>query len=127
VWGTGEQTRNFTYVADTVSGLLRLGALRHEADFRAVNIGSSRHYTIVEFLDSLFDLIGWRPETIEPEPWRPVGVGSRASDNALIRSLFEWEPSTSLEDGLGNTLSWYLARRDRPEDAQKLETLLSAR
>ena len=119
--------RNFTYVADTVMGLLLLGALQDSATFRAVNIGSSRHYTIVQFLDLLFGLLGWRPETIEPEPWRPVGVASRASDNTLIRRLVGWEPSTSLEEGLRSTLSWYLARRDLPADAQTLEPLLVAR
>jgi len=127
VWGTGSQTRNFTYVTDTVTGLLLLGALKDDDAFRAINIGSSRHYTIMEFLDSLFGLLGWRPETIEREPWRPVGVASRASDNTLIRRLVGWEPSTSLEEGLRSTLSWYLARRDLPADAQTLEPLLVAR
>lgn len=127
VWGTGNQTRNFTYVADTVTGLLLLGALRDDAVFRAVNVGSSRHYTIIEFLDALFGLMGWRPESIEPEPWRPVGVASRASDNTLIRRLVGWEPLISLEEGLEKTLSWYLGRHDRPADAEKLETLLVAR
>ena len=127
VWGTGHQVRNFTYVADTVTGLLLLGALRDGVAFRTVNVGSSRHCTIIEFLDLLFGLEGWRPESIESEPWRAVGVASRASDNTLIRDLFDWEPSTSLEEGLRRTLSWYRTRRDRPTSAENLEPLLLAR
>jgi len=127
VWGTGDQVRNFTYVADTVTGLLLLGALEDTVPFRAVNIGSSSHCTILEFLDLLFALASWRPQEIQPEPRRAVGVASRASDNTLVRSLFDWEPSTSLEAGLRRTLSWYVDRRDRPPSKEKLEPLLLSR
>src|SRR5205807_6332468 len=49
IWGDGLQTRNFTYVQDTVEGLLRLGALDDDEPFRAVNVGSSTHNTVLEF------------------------------------------------------------------------------
>ena len=127
VWGTGRQTRKFTYVADSVTGLLLLGALDDGADFRAVNVGAGRHYTILEFLDSLFDVIGWRPDAIDCEQNRPVGVASRASDNALITELVGWEPSTPLDQGLANTVAWYLERPDRPVDAWSLEPLMITR
>jgi nucleoside-diphosphate-sugar epimerase len=127
IWGTGGQVRNFTYVDDTVTGLLLLGALQETAPFRALNVGSSNHCTILELLDLLFGLIGWRPDEIEAEPWRAVGVASRASDNSLISSLFNWEPSTSLEDGLRLTLAWYEERVDRPPSREKLEPLLLSR
>jgi nucleoside-diphosphate-sugar epimerase len=127
VWGTGAQVRNFTYVDDTVTGLLLLGALEDTVPFRAVNVGSSSYCTIVELLDLLFELVGWRPEEVESEPERAVGVASRASDNRLVRSLFGWEPTTSLEDGLRRTLTWYTARQDRPPSREKLEPLLLAR
>lgn len=127
VWGTGLQVRNFTYVADTVTGLLLLGAIEDTVPFRAVNVGSSSYCTIIELLDVLFEMVGWRPGEIESEPWRAVGVASRASDNALVRSLFGWEPSTGLEDGLRRTLSWYVERQDRPPSKEKLEPLLLSR
>ena len=66
-----------------------------------MNVGSSSHSTIIEFLDLLFELLEWRPQMIQPEHWRAVGVASRASDNTLIRSIFDWEPSMGLEEGLG--------------------------
>jgi len=92
-----------------------------------VNVGSSSHCTILEFLDLLFELVGWQPEEIESESERAVGVASRASDNTRVRSLFDWEPATSLEDGLTRTLAWYAARQDRPPSREKLESLLLAR
>lgn len=127
VWGNGRQTRNFTYVADTVRGLLHLGALELDRPFVAVNVGSSTHHTVLELLDVLFDLVGWRPAELDFELSRPVGVASRASDNTLIRSLVGWEPETPLDEGLRRSLAWYEARTDRPTSAAELEEILLAR
>jgi nucleoside-diphosphate-sugar epimerase len=127
IWGDGKQTRNFTHVQDTVEGLLRLGALADEEPFRAVNVGSSRHHTVLEFVETVFDLLGWRPAELELQTWRPVGVASRASDNTLSRALFGWEPEVPLADGIERTLRWYEGRSDRPHTAEDLEAILLAR
>jgi UDP-glucose 4-epimerase len=127
IWGDGLQTRNFTYVADTVNGLLLLGTLAGREPFTVLNVGSSTHHTVLEFLETIFDVVGWRPQEIERETWRPVGVGSRASDNTRIQGLFGWEPQTPLADGVRRTVEWYAARADRPTTAEQLETLLLAR
>ena len=58
IWGTGEQTRNFTYVADTVIGLLFLGADSRDLSFDAVNIGTSKHNTVLEFIEEIFSKTG---------------------------------------------------------------------
>jgi UDP-glucose 4-epimerase len=127
IWGDGTQTRNFTYVADTVRGMLLLGTREEDEPFRAVNVGSSRHHTVMEFVEAVFDELGWRPEDLELQTWRPVGVASRASDNTLIRELFDWEPQTPMSEGIARTLAWYADRADRPSTADELETLLLAR
>lgn len=127
IWGDGTQTRNFTYVADTVKGLLLLGTRDEDEPFRAVNIGSSQHHTVKEFIETVFDQLDWTPDDLELQTWRPVGVASRASDNTLIRELFDWEPKTPLRIGVERTVAWYAERADRPSTEQELETLLLAR
>jgi UDP-glucose 4-epimerase len=127
IWGDGTQTRNFTHVADTVKGLLLLGTRDDDEPFRAVNVGSSKHHTVKEFIETVFAQLDWTPEEIELQTWRPVGVASRASDNALIRELFDWEPETPLADGIAGTLAWYADRDDRPSTPEELEDLLLAR
>jgi len=127
IWGDGTQTRNFTYVQDTVEGLLRLGALNDDEPFRAVNVGSSTHNTVLEFIETIFDYIGWRPDEVEKQTWRPVGVASRASDNRLSRELFGWEPSITIGEGIARTVDWYEARDDRPQTTDDLEAVLLAR
>jgi nucleoside-diphosphate-sugar epimerase len=127
IWGDGRQTRNFTYVADTVHGLLLLGSRADAASFTTLNIGSSHHHTVLEFTDRIFDVLGWRPRQIERETWRPVGVASRASDNSLITAQFDWEPQTELLDGVRATVEWYRELGDRPADGDALESRLLAR
>lgn len=128
IWGDGLQTRNFTHVADTVRGLLELGGLDvSRSRFRAVNVGSSSHHTVMDFIDTVFDVVGWRPSAVKKETWRPVGVASRASDNTLIRELTGWEPSVGLAEGIERTVEWYAAKVDRPSTEQALEELLLAR
>lgn len=105
VWGDGEQTRNFTYVGDTVRGLLHL--LDYAPEYGqegAVNVGLSEHISINELLEEIFSLLDWRPEKIEYQKDAPVGVRYRASDNTLSQELFSWEPDTSLQEGLRRTI-----------------------
>jgi UDP-glucose 4-epimerase len=112
IWGDGRQTRNFTYVADTVHGLAAAGAKLH--GFEAVNVGTDRHHTVHDLADGIFRAIGWRPRDLDHQLDRPVGVRHRASDNANIRARLQWAPTVSLTDGLARTIRWYLERHPAP-------------
>jgi UDP-glucose 4-epimerase len=124
IWGDGLQTRNFTYVLDTVMGMaLAAGTL---TGFQTINVGSSHHHTILDLIESIFTHTGWRPSTIKKELDKPVGVLSRAADNSKCRELLGWEPSYTLVDGVGRTIDWYAATLD-PARQARLEDLLLER
>ena len=123
VWGNGRQTRNFTYVRDTVTGLALASRL---SGFQPLNVGSSRHHTILELMDVIFDHVGWRPGELDLQLDKPVGVRSRASDNSRSLELLGWEPSTDLDEGVPRTVDWFLETMS-PERLAKLETLLMTR
>jgi nucleoside-diphosphate-sugar epimerase len=105
VWGDGKQTRNFTYVRDTVRGLALAGRLSGHS---VLNVGSANHNTVLELMDVIFDHLEWRPKRISHELDKPVGVRSRASDNTRIRALTAWEPTTPLSEGIPRTIDWYV-------------------
>ncbi len=123
VWGDGHQTRNFTYVRDTVVGLAYAGRL---GGCDLLNIGSQNHHTILELLDVIFDHAGWRPSALDLQLDKPVGVRSRASDNSRIRELTGWEPRTPLREGIARTMDWYVDSTP-PERLERLDALLTTR
>ncbi len=124
VWGDGLQTRNFTYVADTVTGLALAGARLN--GFATINVGSGAHHTVRELLEEIFAAAAWRPARLRFETDRPVGVKSRAADTARCRELLGWEPTCPLAEGVRRTLRWYAAEAT-PERLAQLDRLLMER
>jgi UDP-glucose 4-epimerase len=126
VWGNGQQTRNFTYVEDTVKGLAFCGSREESNSYEVFNIGSSKHETVEELYKNIFKILNWKPKNIDFQLDKPVGVKSRASENSKIINKFSWEPNISLSSGLENTIGWYLSNL-KNRDLNKLEDLLMER
>jgi nucleoside-diphosphate-sugar epimerase len=102
VWGDGSQTRSYCYVDDCVEGVRRL--MRSEWR-EPLNIGQERLVTINELVDMVASAAGKRIRK-RHVPGAPQGVRGRSSDNTLVRQVLGWEPSITLEDGLGRTYAW---------------------
>lgn len=116
IWGDGSQTRNFTYVGDTVMGLALAGVTLE--GFDVVNVGSPVHTTIDELIEEIFNITGFRPSAIDRQIDKPTGVKSRAADCNKNDAAWGWHPSTSISEGVRRTTEWYAATtsRDRLED-----------
>ena len=127
IWGSGEQTRNFTYVADTITGLLFLASDQRAVQFDVFNIGTSDHVKVIDFVSEIFEAIGWKPSEIKRELDKPVGVASRASDNLKIQQVFGWSPTVSISDGIKKTVDWYVNSGLLPVTLIDLEERLMAR
>jgi nucleoside-diphosphate-sugar epimerase len=102
IWGDGEQTRSFTYIDDTIEGILRLT----ESDFSdPINLGSSQLVTINGLVDIVEGIAGVELAR-KYNLAAPQGVRGRNSDNTLILERLGWAPSISLEEGLARTYRW---------------------
>ncbi len=101
LWGDGTQSRSFTYVDDTIDGMIRLMADHY---YKPVNIAHAEPVTIQELLETVGSVAGkilaWKSTQ------GPVGVRARTSDNRLCLERLDWEPTTSLRDGLKQTYPW---------------------
>jgi UDP-glucose 4-epimerase len=125
IWGDGEQTRNFTYVKD-ITRALRLAA-ENITDGTPVNAGISRYVTMNEAVEIIFEYLDWEPDEINYMTDKPVGVRHRAADTTRAEELLGWEPQYTVEEGIKNTLDWYVENRDRDYVRENLETLLHER
>ena len=102
IWGDGHQTRSFMYVSDCVFGTQRLMA---SDCAEPVNIGSSELVSINQLVGIVEEIAGVtlnRRYKLDA----PLGVRGRNSDNAMVRDVLGWEPSTSLRTGLEATYRW---------------------
>lgn len=127
VWGSGNQTRNFTHVSDTVKGLLYLGSDERDLEFDVFNVGMNQHFTVNEFIAEIHTQLKWHPKEWNFQIDKPAGVASRASDNSKIEEIFGWQPSVGLSEGIKRTIEWYLELDDKPKTISELEKKLLAR
>jgi GDP-D-mannose 3',5'-epimerase len=112
VWGDGQQTRSFCYIADCVEGVRRI---MESGDTRRLNLGSKELVTVDELVDMVCEIAGKNLQK-DHDLSRPQGVRGRNSDNTLLRSVLDWEPPTRLQEGLTSTYRWIwgqLAKVDR--------------
>jgi len=109
IWGSGQQSRDFTFVYDIVRGFVMIAEKIN--DCTPINLGTGKKYKIIEVANMIFDLIGWRPSRIKTDPSKPVGVEERALDISRAKSLLGWEPLYDLRDGLKITIEWYKKER----------------
>ena len=102
LWGDGEQTRSFMHDDDCVQGILRLMQSDHRSP---LNLGTARLVTINQLVDIVCKIAG---KTLQKrhDLTKPQGVRGRNSDNTRLREVLDWEPSTTLEEGLGATYRW---------------------
>ena len=106
VFGKGDQTRSFCYVQDLVDGLCRLLTSEHSGP---VNIGNPTEMTILELAETILHMTGSKsPIAFKPLPEDDPKV--RQPDITLAKTLLDWTPHVSLEDGLSETIAYFEAK-----------------
>jgi nucleoside-diphosphate-sugar epimerase len=109
IYGTGSQTRSFTFVDDLVEGIVRLAA--HDgARGKIVNLGNPDELTIHEFATLVAELANI-PLTIAEAPLPPDDPTRRKPDISLARRYLDWEPRVDIRTGLALTLAWWREHR----------------
>jgi GDP-D-mannose 3',5'-epimerase len=102
IWGDGKQSRSYCYVDDAVQGTINL----MESNFaEPINIGSDRLVTINQLADFIIKISG-KKITKDYDLSAAQGVRGRNADLTLVKTVLNWEPKISLEEGLAKTYSW---------------------
>jgi GDP-L-fucose synthase len=109
VWGTGDETRDLLHVSDLARGCLL--ALEKLAAADPVNIGYGTSVSVREVVRIILDAAGYADAEVVFNPARPATIASRVVDCTKARKRLGFTPSVSVEDGLRDTVRWYLERR----------------
>lgn len=120
IYGDGTQTRDFTFVDDTVRGLVQAAACDALVG-EVVNIAYGQEASIRRIAELLTRLTGNADVGIAYSDSRPGDVGRHFADVRRAKRLFGFEPAIDLETGLARTLEWFKAHdissRVDPEEA----------
>ena len=110
--GSTETTRDFTYVADTVSGFIAAGSTEG-IEGETINLGTGYEISIAGLVDLVGEVFGRRIEVLsDPLRVRPASseVERLLSDNSKAKSLLGWTPEAQgidgLTSGLRKTADW---------------------
>jgi len=113
VFGSGEQTRDFTYVDDIAHGIAT--AARCDAALGAtVNLGSGVALRILDLADAVAKAVG-RDLHIAHDTPRPGDLAALCADAGLAHRLFGFRPAIAFEEGLARLLAWYRGLAIPPE------------
>lgn len=114
VFGDGQIKRDFLYVDDCVQAMMA-AALCPAAYGEILNVGVDQPTTFLELAQLMVDVAGtgrWEMAPFTPER-KAQEPGDFYSDIRKIRRIVGWSPVTSLPDGLGKTIDYYRAYKEK--------------
>ncbi|MGD9784579.1 MAG: NAD-dependent epimerase/dehydratase family protein [Hyphomicrobiaceae bacterium] len=108
VWGTGKPVREWLHVSDGAEALIR--GLDAASTTDPVNIGVASGVSILDLARMIQRETGYEGE-IRLDTSKPDGADYKTVDGARGEALLGWRPQIGLEQGVRDTVAWYLANR----------------
>jgi nucleoside-diphosphate-sugar epimerase len=110
--------RDFTFVGDTVAGLMAIAAMESPPGV-PLHLGTGSDVSVAELVDLIGETLGRRlVPVLDPARTRPAAseVSRLVCDASATEAATGWRPSVTLRDGLAETVAWIDAHRDRYHD-----------
>jgi GDP-L-fucose synthase len=108
VWGDGSPTREFLYVEDAAEGILLASEKYNRSD--PVNLGSGFEISIKDLVEMIARLTGFEGQLVW-DTSKPNGQPRRGLDTTRAKENFDFEAKVVFEEGLKNTITWYMENR----------------
>jgi len=102
IYGDGLQTRSFSYVEDTVSGII---SLMDSTEYDVFNIGNPNEMTVGQLAEKIIELTHSTSE-IKYLDLPNDDPKQRKPDITKAKTKLDWEPKVNLEEGLTKTITW---------------------
>lgn len=106
VFNNGEMSRDFTYVGDIVDGIVKVLSSDNNNDYNIYNIGCNKPTNLLDFISTLETVLG---KSCKKE-FLPLQDGDMKDTFADVSKLikdFDYQPQTSLQEGLSSFARWY--------------------
>ena len=122
VYNFGKMQRDFTYIDDIVEGVLKIIQHKPQADpnwssdtsnpssstapYKIYNIGNNQSVDLMYFIKTLENALG-KKANMNMLPMQPGDVKMTYANIDDLKTDFNWQPQTSIEEGLTNFIDWY--------------------
>ena len=118
ITGTGEETRDFTFVEDIVDGTLRLG-IASEAVGDAFNLASETETKVIDIANRVNEITGNHSgvEFVARRDWD--NITRRRASIEKARKVLGYEPKTKIKDGINSAYDWIVENRAQIEDSAR--------
>lgn len=118
ITGTGEETRDFTFVGDIVDGTLRLGVVPGAVG-DAFNLASETETKVIDIANMINEITGNHSgvEFVVRRDWDKITRRRASIDHA--RKILGYGPKAEVENGIKKTFDWIVENRDRIETSAR--------
>jgi len=110
LWGDGSPTREFFYAGDAAEGILMAAEKYHEGE--PVNLGCGMEISIKDLAELIGSLTKFEGQVVW-DTSKPNGQPRRMLDVSRAKEKFGFTAQMNFEDGLRNTVEWFLTNRDK--------------
>ena len=105
IYGDGSQSRDFTYVDDIARGTI---AALKPVGYEMVNLGSDRPTVLMDTIEMIEQKLEEKANLVY-QPAHASDVPATWADIGKAKSMLEWQPQTTLDQGIQNLVDWYQA------------------
>jgi len=103
-FGDGSTARDYTFYSDIIEGVT--AAIDRDLGFEIINLGESRTTTLSKLVSLIEKELG-KKATLNTLPLQPGDVGITCADVSKARRLLNYNPATTIEDGVHSFMEWY--------------------
>lgn len=111
VFGDGSSGRDYTYVDDTIQGIL--AALHYDCRYEVFNLGNSSPVELLTLIRLIEAALGKKAD-IQWLPNQPGDVPITFADITKARRVLGYSPRTPLPEGIERFVAWHRARKNEP-------------
>jgi len=112
VFGDGQQSRDFIYVDDIARGTV---AALKPVGYEVVNLGSDQPAVLMDTIKTIEQMLVEKAN-IEFQPAHTADVLATWANISKAKNLLEWQPQTTLNQGIRNLVTWYQANESWAKD-----------
>ncbi len=108
IFGDGEQSRDFTFVSNTVDAIL-LALQSSSAPGKVINVGTGQNRSLNHTIEVLNRILKMKVMP-QYQPARAGDVRHSTADISLARRILGYDPKVDFEEGLTRTINWFRSR-----------------